>query len=211
MAEALGAVRQSLGRNLGRKRGRGESLLSRLAGFIDRGLDAVKESPITIQEHVDEIIQVSAALDPASGTSDQRRVVFATLGDRLEAEADPSRPQIAAVMRSFEPRLFVGGDEQDLPRDNLDLKRWFRQPKGHERRIHGHGHAGVRIAQEGPTLSLALDAHLTHPEPFGIEDLRPYLKAQPPGHQLESIHRRKVMRKARSKKMRGPLLAELER
>jgi len=114
-------------------------------------------------------------------------------------------------MRSFEPGLFVGGDEPDLPRDNLDLERWFRQPKGHERRIHGHRHAGVRIVQEGPTLLLALDAHLTHPEPFAVEDLRPYSEAQPPGHQLESIHRRKVMRKARSKKKRGPMLAELER
>jgi hypothetical protein len=195
----------------GEKGGRGESLLSRLAGFIDRGLDVVEESLVTIQQHVDEIIQVSAALDPASGTSDQRRVVFATLGDRLGAEADPIRRQMAAVMRSFEPGLFVGGDEPDLPRDNLDLERWFRQPKGHERRIHGHRHAGVRIVQEGPTLLLALDAHLTHPEPFGAEDLRPYSQAQPPGHQMESIHRRKVMRKARSKKKRGPLLAELER
>jgi hypothetical protein len=138
-------------------------------------------------------------------------VVFATLGDRLGAEVDPIRQQMAAVMRSFEPGLFVGGDEPDLPRDNLDLERWFRQPKGHERRIHGHRHAGVRIVQEGPTLLLALDAHLTHPEPFGVEDVRPYSKARPPRHQLESIHRRKVMRKARSKKKRGPMLAELER
>ena len=115
------------------------------------------------------------------------------------------------MMRGFEPGLFVGGDEPDWPRDNLDLERWFRQPKGHERRIHGHRHAGVRIVQEGPTLLLALDAHLTHPEPFAVEDLRPYCKAQPPGHQLESIHRRKVMRKARSKKKRGTMLAELER
>jgi len=114
-------------------------------------------------------------------------------------------------MRSFEPGLFVGGDDPGLPQDNLDLERWFRQPKGHERRIHGHRHAGVRIVQEGPTLLLALDAHLTHPEPFAVEDLRPYSKAQPPGHQVESIHRRKVMRKARSKKKRGPMLAELER
>jgi hypothetical protein len=28
---------------------------------------------------------------------------------------------MATVMRSFEPGLFVGGDEPDLPRDNLDL------------------------------------------------------------------------------------------
>ena len=114
-------------------------------------------------------------------------------------------------MRSFERGLFVGGDEPDLPRDDLDLERWFRQPKGHERRIHGHRHAGVRIVQEGPTMLLALDAHLTHPEPFGVEDLGPYSQAQAPGHQMESIHRRKVMRKARSKKKRGSLLTELER
>jgi hypothetical protein len=143
--------------------------------------------------------------------SDQRRVRFETLGDLLGAEADPIRRQMAAVMRSFGPGLFVGGEDLELPSDNLDLERWFRQPKGHERRIHGHRHAGVRIVQEGPTLLLALDAHLAHPEPFGAEDLRPYGQAQPPGHQLESIHRRKVMRKARSKKKRGPLLAELER
>jgi len=118
---------------------------------------------------------------------------------------------MARVMRSFEPGLFVGGDEPDLPRDNLDLERWFRQPKGHERRIHGHRHAGVRIVQEGPTLLLALDAHLTHPRPFAVEDLRAYSKARPPGHQMDSIHRRKVMRKARSRKKRGPMLAELER
>jgi hypothetical protein len=56
------------------------------------------------------------------------------------------------VMASFAPGLFVGGDEADLPQDNLNLERWFRQPKGHERRIHGHQYAGVRLVQEGPTL-----------------------------------------------------------
>jgi hypothetical protein len=160
---------------------------------------------------VGEIIQVSATLDPTSGPSEERRALFETLGDRLGAEADPIRRQMAAVMRSFEPGLFIGGDEPGLPSDNLDLERWFRQPKGHERRIHGHRHAGVRIVQEGPTLLLALDAHLAHPRPFQADDLRAYGKARPPGHQLESIHRRKVMRKARSKKKRGSLLAELER
>ncbi len=63
------------------------------------------------------------------------------------------------IMTSFELGLFAGGDNADLPRDNLDLERWFRQPKGHERRIHGRCPAGVRIVQEGPTLVLALDAH----------------------------------------------------
>ena len=160
---------------------------------------------------MEEIIQVWATLDPTGGPSEERRTLFETLGDRLGAEADPTRLRMAAVMRSFEPGLFVGGDDPSLPSDNLDLERWFRQPKGHERRIHGHRHAGVRIVQEGPTLVLALDAHLTHPGPFEADELRTYGKAEPPGHQLESIHRRKVMRKARSKKKRGTLLAELER
>ena len=160
---------------------------------------------------MEEIVRVSAALDPTTGASEARRVLFKALGDRLEAEADPIRRQMAAVMRSFEPGLFIGGDGPDLPADNLDLERWFRQPKGHERRIHGRRHAGVRIVQEGPTLLLALDAHLAHPDPFEAADLRPYGRSRPPEHQRESIRRRKVMRKARSKKKREALLAELER
>src|SRR5512132_4602005 len=95
--------------------------------------------------------------------------------------------------------------------DNLELERWFRLPKGHERRIHGHRHAGVRIVQEGPTLVHALDAHLTHPEPFGVKDLLPYRSARPPECQRQAIHRRKIMRKARSQTKRPKLLAELER
>ena len=185
--------------------------MSRLAGYIDRGLGPVKETQVTIQQHVDEIVEVSATLDPTSGDCDRRRARFEALRDRFEADGDAIRQQMAGVMRSFQPGLFRGGDDVDLPRDNLDLERWFRQPKGHERRIHGHRHAGVRIVQEGPTLVLALDAHLAHPEPFVARDLLPYRKAQPPRHQREAIHRRKVMRKARSKTKRGSLLAELER
>ena len=113
-------------------------------------------------------------------------------------------------MTSFGPGLFAGGDAVNLPRDNLDLERWFRLPKGHERRIHGRCHAGVRIVQEGPTLVLALDAHQQHPRPFTGVDLQPYHAASAPACQREAIHRRKVMRKARSKKNRGALLAELE-
>ena len=66
-------------------------------------------------------------------------------------------------MTSFEGGLFAGGTQVDLPQDNLDLERWFRLPKGYERRIHGHQHADVRIVQEGPSLLLALDAHREHP------------------------------------------------
>jgi len=56
------------------------------------------------------------------------------------------------VMQSFEAGLFVGSSELDLPLDNLDLERWIRSPKGHERRIHGRQHVGRRMIVEAPTL-----------------------------------------------------------
>jgi len=73
-------------------------------------------------------------------------------------------------MASCAAGRFVGGDTRPCLQDTLDLERWFRKPKGHERRLHGHRHAGVRIVQEGPTLLLALDAHVTHPEPLTAHD-----------------------------------------
>ena len=84
-------------------------------------------------------------------------------------------------------------------------------PKSHERRIHGHRHAGIRLVQEGPTLVPALDAHAAHPEPFTVDDLLPYRTAREPPCQTQALNRRKIMRKARSKKKRPLLLAELER
>ena len=118
---------------------------------------------------------------------------------------------MAGVMVSFVAGLFVGENTFAEIRDNLDLERWFRLPKSHERRIHGHRHAGVRIVQEGPTLVHALDAHLTHPRAFTVDDLLPYRTAPEPACQREAIQRRKIMKKARSRKKRPILLADLER
>lgn len=120
------------------------------------------------------------------------------------------RQHMGRVMGSFQPGLFVGGEDTSQPRDNLDLERWFRQPKGHERHIHGRQHAGVRIVQEGPTLVHALDAHLRHPAPLTSRALLPYRDAQPPASQHQAITRRKIMRRARSETKRPLLLAELE-
>jgi hypothetical protein len=117
---------------------------------------------------------------------------------------------MSKVMSSFSAGLFAGGGRADLPQDNLELERWFRIPKSHERRLHGRSHAGVRIVQEGPTLLLALDAHRHHTGPFTREDLEPYQDAEPPVCQQQAIHRRKVMRKARSTKKRPALLKDLE-
>lgn len=164
-----------------------------------------------IRQQAKEVGKVAATLEVVNGTSAQRQKQFASLRDEYQASKDGFHQHMGKLMASFEPGLFVGGDRADWPQDNLDLERWFRQPKSHERRIHGHSHAGVRIVQEGPTLVLVLDAHLTQEGPFTAEELHPYRYSPAPKCQRTAMHRRKVMRKARSKKQRGKLLEELER
>lgn len=186
-------------------------MLRRLAGCLDRGLAPVAEVQATIRQQVVDIAAVEATLHPATGNGLRRRTEFEALRDRFQADNDSVRQHFAAVMTSFQGGLFVGGDDLELPQDNLELERWSRRPKGHERRIHGHRHAGVRIVQEGPTLLLALDAHQAHPDLFRVDDLLPSCRAQPPACQREAMHRRRIMRRARSTKKRGLLLAELER
>jgi hypothetical protein len=201
MGEALGEVRASLQRNLdAQKGGRAHSQLQRLAACIDRGVAQVQAEHAVVREHLKAIERVAATLEVAQGSADERQARFARLQEEFAGHDTPFYQHVAAVMASFAAGLFSGGDAVAWLQDNLDLERWFRNPKGHERRIHGHRHAGVRIVQEGATLVLALDAHVAHPEPFTADDLRPYQDASPPACQEEAIHRRKVMRKARSKK-----------
>jgi hypothetical protein len=163
-----------------------------------------------IGRYLRDLRAVDATLDPTTGSSRQRQHRFHQLRRQFATRQDPISIHLGKVMASFAGGLFVGGPYRNLPQDNLDLERWFRLPKGHERRIHGHQHAGVRIVQEGPSLLLALDAHWEHPEPFTEQDLRPYREATAPPCQREALARRKVMRKARSKKQRRLLLNELE-
>jgi hypothetical protein len=185
--------------------------LSRLVACNDKGLDLVKPEQEAIRLQVATIGEVAATLDPAGGESARRRADFDAIVDRLDGDGEQIHEHRVNVMRSFRAGLFTGGNDLDHVPDNLDLEPWFRVPKGHERRIHGHGHAGIRIVQEGPTLLLALDAHATHPGPFLVEDLWPYHSAREPECQCHAIHRRKAMRKARSPTKRPKLLADLER
>ena len=103
---------------------------------------------------------------------------------------DPIRHGMATVMLSFLNGLFVGEEEYEEVRDHLDLERWFRLPKSHERRIHGRRHAGIRIVVGGPTLVHALDAHAAHPEPFTVADLFPNREAREPPSQTAALKRR---------------------
>jgi hypothetical protein len=201
MAEALGEVRASLQRNLDANRGgRAHTQLQRLATCIDRGVAEVQAEHQIVRQHLHEIERVAATLINANGSATERQAQFTRLQEAFAGLDTPFYHHVAGVMAGFAAGLFVGGDTLPFLQDNLDLERWFRKPKGHERRIHGHRHAGVRIVQEGPTLLLALDAHVTHPEPFTAHDLEPYQDASAPTCQVEALHRRKIMRKARSKK-----------
>lgn len=184
--------------------------MQRLAGCIDRGLQAVASAQETIRDQVKEIHKVAAALDPSRGNGRQRQRRFRRLQRRLQTSPDRVRQHMAVVMAAFMVGLFAGADLAELPIDNLDLERWFRLPKGHERRIHGHRHAGVRLVQEGATLMPVLDAHRDRVEPYTAAELLPYRDAELPRVETEALQRRKVMRQARSKKKRGRLLAELE-
>ena len=175
------------------------------------GTAHVQEALKEVRRGASDVRLVDALLEPSTGAARKRRARFEELAKKFARNRAPFRPQMAAVMRSFLPGLFAAPGAADLPADNLDLERWFRHPKGHERRIHGRAHAGVRLVQEGPTLLPALDAHLLHPQPFSSVDLRPYVKAPLPTCQCLAIGRRKLMRKARSKKLRPLLLARLER
>lgn len=182
-----------------------------LAACIERGTSAVAEDLAAVAEHAKQLRAIQATLEPATGANTTRRRRFSVLTARLQASLDPIQQHMARTMESFRPGLFAGGDDIDLPHDNLDLERAFRLPKGHERRIHGHAHAGVRIVQRGPSLLLVLDAHARHPEPFAAEDLAPWRNARACAGQRECQRRRGIMRRARSAKKRPLLLADLER
>jgi hypothetical protein len=168
------------------------------------------ETQKQVAEYVVTIREVDALLDPATNRRAKRKQMYEALERKLLADEDTICQQLGRVMASFKPGLFAGGGRGDWPCDNLELERWFRLPKGHERRIHGRCHAGVRIVQEGATMMLALDAHRHHPQPFTEKELRLYRNAEVPASQRDVIHRRKVMRAARSTKKRTGLLRKLE-
>ena len=171
---------------------------------------AVAEDRVVIAQQVAEVCLVAATLDPESGRLRERRAHFEALQKQWAQSDVPFHEHLSKMMASWAPGLFAGGKAGNVPWDNLDLERWFRLPKGHERRIHGHQHAGVRLVREGPTLLPALDAHRAHDGLFTAEELHPYRHHPMPTDQQAARSRHRVMRRARSRKQRAKLLHELE-
>jgi hypothetical protein len=203
MLDALSDVQKSLSRVVSSgKVGSAIDLLARLKGFIDRGVASQQKSFTDVRKHTRQVRQVMKLLTAEDGLSlAKRKSLFAAKLDEFRRrENDGVNTHFAKVMASFQPGLFVRAPLASYPRHNLDLERWFRCPKSHERRIHGHRHAGVRIVRDGPTLIPTLDAHLSHPGVFSREALFPFRFASPPPSQVAAQRRHVIMRQSRSKK-----------
>jgi hypothetical protein len=165
-----------------------------------------------VRAYVQDLQAVDSTLRPSDAvTGQEREAEFISLQQAWQSSADPVHQHFATMMSSLQPGVFVGGEVADCPADNVDVERWFKRPKGHERRLHGRRHAGVRIVQQGPTLMLALDAPVYHDSPFTVDDLQPYGHAGVPASQQQAVERGKIMRKARSRKKRYELLEDLEK
>ena len=102
-----------------------------------QGLAEVEALQEQLRGDVGDVQKVEQTLAPASGSSEQRQQQFDALQQAFSLKPDAVYEHMAKVMASFQAGLFAGGDS-NLAQDNLDLERFFRLPKGHERRIHGH-------------------------------------------------------------------------
>ena len=187
-------------------------LLKRLAACMDRGLAVAREAFKQVGQYIQDLRAVDSTLRPSDeAPEEERKAQCVVLWQEWESSADPVQPQFATVMSRLAPGLWVGGEAADFPEDHVDVERWCKRPKGHARRMHGRRHVGVRLVQQGPTLMLALDAHVHHDGPFTVDDLEPYRYSRVPASQQEALGRGKIMRQARSRKKRHGLLADLEK
>jgi hypothetical protein len=203
MAEALEALCASLERNLSHPATPITAALERLLGYIRRGLAVYAPEKPTIAAYVADVTRIGELLSPKAGPQAERMATFQQLRATFTEADDPVTQHMGQGMQSFEKGLFGGSDVEGLPSDNLALARWIKYPKGHERRIHGRQHVGLRVIIQGPTLLPALDAHLGRTTPFTIQELSPSADASPPESQREALARHRGMTKARSKKTAG--------
>ncbi len=210
MADALREVRDSLERNVACPATPMAPLLHRLHGYIQRGLAEYQQDLVRVGSALGQVLVVWTLIHPEPGKHQTYQACFHRFATQYGQAEDPISQHIGHLMQHFEDGLFCGGEALDLPEDNLDLERWIKGPKAHERHIHGRQHAGLRIVAEAPTLLLAFDAHLSRSTPFMVHELLPYADAEIPASQQQAMRRHQLMRKARSKTQRGPALRQLE-
>ena len=203
MVDALADVQESLDRIAAcGPQGPAFSLLNRLKGFIDRGIADQQEAFSRVRAYTARVREVIDIVNMEDGSPlvERKPLFTAKIAEFQTFPDDTTCVAMAKVMRSFQVGLFAAPELTEYPRDNLDLERWFRLPKSHERRVHGHHHAGIRIVREGPTLIPTLDAHARHPGVFTREVLSRFASATAPPSQIASQQRHGIMKKGRSKK-----------
>lgn len=200
MAEALLEVDQSLERTLACPPTVLSPLLKYLHSAIQRGLVRYAEDFCRIAAGMGTLLMMWTLLHPRVGTRHRHRTEFQQMARQVSQHPEPILQHIGALMQHFEDGLFCGGETLDMPEDNLELERWIKGPKAHERRIHGRQHVGVRLVIEAPTYVPAFDAHLSRTAPFTVQELLPYATAGIPESQQQAVTRHRLMRKARSKK-----------
>jgi len=135
MYEGLQEVYDSLGQNLSKEgKARIDDQLEKLQDCIEQGMAEYEKDKKKIEGLLEAVVQTEKLLSPDAGTSEARQKRFHALGLRLKKKSSKYK-EMGKLMLSFEKGLFSGGDSLDLPIDNLDLERWFKTPKGHQRRI----------------------------------------------------------------------------
>ena len=200
MVEGLFQVDHSLERALARPPTPITPLLERLHGYIQHGIARYAEDFCRIAAGMGILHLVWTLLHPRTGPRHDNRDMFQQVAEQALSHPEPLIQHIGQLMQSFETGLFCGDETLDVPEDNLDLERWIKGPKGHERRIHGRQHVGLRFVIEAPTFLPAFDAHLSRTAPFTVQELLPYVTADIPESQQQAVMRHRLMRKARSKK-----------
>ena len=209
MANKLKTIQNSLKKSAQNADGEFKQSIDQLSNCIEHGLKEVAGIFEKIEDYVKIIHAVDNVLSPTTGSIEERQQRFYKIVSSLEGSGDPVHVKMMGLMKRFEPGLFVGSEELQHLRDNLDLERWFCIPKAHKRKIHGRKHAGSQLVHEGPSLVLVLDAHQKHRHPFTEQDLHSYLDAEPTLAEKESIERRRVMRRTSAAKL-DKLLKTLE-
>ncbi len=137
MADALMGVRRSLDANMAKPTTPIRNALQRLHGYIQRGLDRYDEDRIRIARPLGAVLVAWRLLHPKDGRRQPCRPMFHRFAEHFQDADEPSIHHIGATMLSFEDGLFSGGDDLDLPDDNLDLERWIKGPKAGQSRYIG--------------------------------------------------------------------------
>lgn len=202
MRNALQEIKDSLSRLLDRKIDAPiDPWLQRLSNHIETGTAHYDNGyRMEVEEGMAIIRVLSKHLQPEEGSCKQRKRRFDYLRKKLLKGTGKWDLQVGKIMTSFRDGLFAGGDSLDIPADNLALERWFKNPKGHARRITGNKHVGTKVVYLGPTLIPTLDAHLTIDRPLSSADLHAYINAAIPKGQMEATERHQTMVFAASKK-----------